>query len=468
MSFFLKFFIFLFISSPLYSFPVTRLLDVDEAEDIAIRNNLPLEQASLKAERDYWIYRESLGRYLPAINFSAMWKRSNELPENSFFFGKYVNVSSMTLRFDQLILSLPIYFDIGSNDWLAAASFFDYLEQLVQTIAQIRIAHFRIVASRELLGVQQDILDLYKESYEKEEIKLEVGESTSFEYTRNRLAYTNALADYYQTEETVERARDDWVRLLGILPNEALHWDVLEHDIPVEENLFIEELYSRIQNAPSEITTGLFSNNELEYWESQAFFHRPSLRRFNSEYRSADMRVKGAWGEYLPEVRVFTTLNENSPPEFFTTQRRFQETGINFTWQLFDGFGRESRINRFTKERKIAKSVEVENWYAVQLQIRDQMAIIEDSLYTMRSAEESVKLANDGIEMGKILFDEGEITAIDYRDMIQSLGRAYILFYQSRFNLISGYYNLLASIGLQHPEAGVLLLDLKKVCGSIE
>ncbi len=438
--------------------PPQTYLTIAEAEGIAIANNQTLQQAKLASQRDYWIYREVLGRYLPSARFDSIWNWSNQLPDTSVFLGDTVATQSRTFSIDQLLFSLPTYFEINSAHWFQISSFFQFAEEFVQTLARIRIAHYRVVLYRQLLAIQQELVDLFKESYLVEEIKLGVGETTLFEYNRNKLAYQNTLAEYYRTADNLELAKDQWVRELGICPQPGLGYDVRENEIPLEEIDFIHTLKSRAAEKNGQIKTALFTACELEVWDHLALYYSPSIRKFRAELKSANSRVKGAMGAYFPEVRAFGSQTTQHPPEFFGTKKRFTEGGINLSWTLFDGFSRESRIKRFQKERAIVRSQEVQNWINIQLEIRDQSQVFQGALYSLLSSEVAAKLAEDGIAMGEELFALGDITAIDYRDMIQAAGRANIELAQSQFSLVASYFELLATVGLRNPQAGALLL----------
>jgi len=433
-------------------------LNIEEAEIIAINNNPKLQETKYQAESSYWTYQNRLSRMFPQISYTQTTGTSNELPRTAFFLGRYVRYHTETLSFDQLVLSLSTYYDTKSFDWQFASDFFSYLEELVQTLASIRIAHCQVIATRQLIQVQQTILDLYKEAYENEEVKLTVGESTNFENIRNKLAYTNTLSDYYRAVDNAQIAWDNWIRVLGVDPEETTDYDVAETEIPIENTPFLMELFKRVENSHRQIKTDLFTSDELYYWRTLAAFYRPLVKQFQAAYESADMKLKSSWGTYIPEVSLFSDYTVNNPPEFFTTRMRFQNYGIRVTWPIFDSFGRESNVYQNRANKEVAKWTADGAWYGVQLEVADRSYDLQQALYSVKSSLEGQTLSNEGIEDAKTLLKLGDLTLFEYRDMIQSLGLAEINLTQARFNLIASYYSLIAAVGLQNRDSAMFLL----------
>lgn len=438
------FFFFLLLLSHSYAGEQSAF-SLEKSESLALCHNHDLQRLRQEVRRDCWTYWEQVAQTLPSINASGSFTRSNV----SRLVGTEELLSS-ELRLNQLVLSIPIYQQIREAHWRYQSTLCRIAEQTLFTILQVRVAHCEVILTKQLLKIQQSTLELLKTSYENEDIKLNYGESTGFDANRNHLAYTNALSLYYQLKERLETVKNEWIRLLGISPFCAHEYDVEESEVPLDHYNFLSALIQSLEEKEGQICDSLFKKEHFRYWNSIAHETRPLLQQARAEKNVAEAARKAAIGRYLPEVQSFATYTNtnNRPPGVSSSETSYWELGLNFSWDLFDGGARESQIRRLQSEVCIASINENQFKQELFLEIQDRANALQQALYSHRTALKSVELANEGIRFAKERLDLGAITAIEYRDMVQSLGQARFTLAQSTFGIMSGYYSLLASLGV--------------------
>lgn len=446
---------------------------VDDAVENALRYNYDIAQSSFQVERDYWSRWVSVAKWLPNASFD--WSRnwtggiSNGVGTVN---GDLIN-EIKTINITQLIYSQALLMEIASVGADYNASFWDYHENILLAVRDVRVAHYKIIQYMNLLDVEQENLDLLYQAYEDEKTLAEYGESTIFNSNRNELEYMSDLTNFYSFSRTLEISYADWVKLMGIDPMEFDQYHVVEKVPPIHSIPFIEELLTRVKNNNGQITRDLFSAAEIRSWQCLAAQVKPFLKGLAFKREASKYRVKSIQGEYIPTVNFDyqyskwnttgrpTVVGARIPgtPATLTPNVDNWSVAVQLQWKLFDGFSREARINRENANFKISESKESQGWDTVMLDIERAAAELQQSVYSYHAALESERLGEVGIAYAKEQFLLGDLSALEYRDMVRSKTRAGFDLVNAEFGMMSSYYTLLYAIGLFDDDQGCLLLE---------
>jgi outer membrane protein TolC len=194
----------------------------------------------------------------------------------------------------------------------------------------------------------------------------------------------------------------------------------------------------------------LFTEAELEKYIERAIQKRPDLKQQKTEIAIADQRISKNKGRYYPEISGFVDYAYNAAEpgdRSFFKQPYSIQGGIKLTWTLFDSLLRENKIKE-AKSYKCARKLEYEYVLnSIELDIRDILFKMEESLFSYLSANEAVLLAEQAMQQAKDKLKFGKIPPLNYRDSANLLSQAKNQLNKASFSLLIAYYQLRYATG---------------------
>jgi outer membrane protein len=162
-----------------------------------------------------------------------------------------------------------------------------------------------------------------------------------------------------------------------------------------------------------------------------ALFHRPDYAQVNSTVRSTEEKVRGAWGQYLPRVDLFSSYGISNRdlasgiPDY--------AVGAGLTYNLFD-FGRSAKLDRARAAQSLATAeqehlanqirLEVIRTYQQYLSARERLFLASRAV---SQAEEALRIVRDRYEEGLTIITE--------------VLRAHTALVRTRLNLLAARYD---------------------------
>lgn len=400
-------------------------LTLDQAVDLALRNH-PLIRATVFAREivDAQL-REAQAGYWPQLQFSEIFTHSNNpvfvfgsLLEQSRFGPQNFSIDSLNSPSPlsnfrtALIVRMPIFDQLETQTRVSQAKIGQ--EQAERQQDQVR-QQVRLEVIRSFYGV---LVSEGKRDAASEAVKMaeaEVGRIRNF-YETGMVVQADLLAAQVQLAEF----RQQEVEATGeaVTMHAALN-TVL--DLPGGES----------RKVAGRLTEKSFSLPGVEDLVQSALSYRPDYARADLTVRSQEKRARGAWGQYLPKVDVFSTYGMSSRD--LTSGSSDYAIGAGLTYNIFD----QSRGARLDQARAAQAMASAEKEH-LSNQIRLE---IVGAYQKYVSARERLNLASDAVEQAKEAlrivqnrYEEGLTT-------ITEVLRAQTAFVRARQNLLSARYD---------------------------
>lgn len=440
-------------------------LALDQAVSHALEKNESLLSLQEQKEAGRQRRLQAYSSWLPAATLSGQAKR---MQEAAFQGGNEQKTASLTIS--QAVLSSDLYYGCKGSQHALDSLEYEVAELSNELIFAVRKAYYNIILAQEDVKVQQENIDVLSDALRREEHELELGDSTIFDVNQSKVSVANALSGLYKAEKTLGVARNALVRILGGKSQRNNDLQLSEDEIPIlsiqdlsgkltqlgmlendSENgaLIVEELFAKQKQIPQRLGVSIYSEEEILHWENIALAKRPKIKKMVAVDMSAGEYLNQKKGEYLPEVSASASYDKVYPSS--TLASKLYENwalGVQVSWNLFDGLGRERRIN---EARALRSSTQLDMTSTIEdakVEVRDAIYDIEEALLSYYAAHGGVLLADEAIEQAKARRDLGVITPLEYRDVVASRTQAKQIFIQASYRLLTSYYSLRFATGI--------------------
>jgi outer membrane protein len=433
-------------------------LTLPEAVRSALEQSRDVRDARLELEVARSQVTEAWGNVYPSLTLNASYSR-NLTAAKSFLpaiifdpdadpdeqiavqFGSD-NQWNSTLQLEQPLFQAQAFIGVG-----AASRFRALQEEVLRASSQavatrVRLAFYDLLLAQEQARLTGNSVERVRESLTEAEALARAGLASEYEVLRLRVEVANLEPVLRQALNAVERNRRVLAVELDLDPAAPL---------VVEGSLATLDLDDPSLNSPANEAIVQFvgagvpeqlSQQEVEAWVAS----RSELRQLEitETLRLAELRAEQA--NWFPEISLFGTYQvaaqQNGDPVFFgrdeTERFTARSVGINLSWTLFNGFGREARISQRRSQlrqaatrRELAKDVAESSFRS----ILDQL---EEARLRVQGQKLAVEQAQRGYEIASAQFREGLGSRLELTD-------AEVALRQSEFNYAQAVYDALAA-----------------------
>lgn len=426
-------------------------LSIHEAEEIALSNNPQIKKAEELLEKAKQGRVESMSKWLPQLSFLSQAFKTQEpltlrnLNKPSAFLTQFA--------LTQNLFSLPLYYNVKIAS-LVSAQFENMLAAARNDILyQTRILYYLVALGHQKVMTAKENVELLQNLAKRMEGKYQIGESTAYNVNQAKVAIANVTDSYYTALTQLKGHQDALAEVLGYDPSgERPVFD--QKVIPIGE---IPELASKINLSvdvfPSMEMHFLFPEEEYEAWNRIAEENRPDVQISRTLLAITQEAVKGRTSEYLPTLQLMAGYGGESTPFIQQPSTRFDNqlmqwaVGLSFQLNLFDGFGRESRIKQSKSERAAVQFEVKKILQSAHTEVREQIYKMEKGLAKFLTAKSNLALAEETLAQAKSRLDIGYNTIYEYLISVDGLIRAKTALDEGKFELIAAYYGLLHASG---------------------
>jgi outer membrane protein len=323
-----------FVPDPLKMYTLSELVDIAEQNNPDTR--VAWENAKARAA-DLGLSKASLYPTLAALALA----QTDRI--DLFFSPTYYRQTSGT--FSPVLVLDYIIFDFGrrlqgvaiSRSNLLAADFL-FNDTHRKIIFQVMGAYYRVLNSKGQEDAQEANLKNAQTVENAAEARLHEGLATLPDVLEARSAAAQADYDLQAAIGATEIAHGDLATALGISPTSPFQVESIEHlTIP-------QELTDTVENSID-----------------RALAQRPDLMQQVEQLRAAGAEIKAAKTAYLPTLSIDgsgglarTYAQQNLAPGVYSPTQETWDARLSLTWNLFDGFARESRLARAKADQKQA------------------------------------------------------------------------------------------------------------------
>ena len=407
-----------FVPDPLKVYTLPELVDVAEQNNPDTR--VAWENAKARAA-DVGVSKASLYPTLAALALADT-SRSQ-----IFFFPNYIRQTSGT--FSPVLVLDYIIFDFGkrlqevaiSRSNLLAANFL-FNDTHRKIIFQVMAAYYRVLNSKGQEDAQEANLKNAQTVQDAAEARLHEGLATLPDVLEARNATAQADYDLQAAIGATEIAHGDLANALGISPTNKFQVETIQ-----------------TLTIPQDLT------DTVETSIDRALAQRPDLMQRVEQLRASGAEIKAAKTAYLPTLSLdgsgglaHTYAQQNLAPGLYSPNQETWDARLSLTWNLFDGFARESRLARAKADQKQA-AAEVD---AIRDQVENQVwaaySTARTALRQQKAAAALLASASESYDAALQSYNYGVRSQIDVVSAQRALAVARTADVSARTQLLTG------------------------------
>ena len=400
-------------------------LTLPAAVDLALQNNPRVKAVLSNREIMDAQVREARSGWWPLLQFSETFTRSNN---PVFVFGSLLEQS----RFG------PENFAVDSLNNPDSLNNFRTALNLKWSVFDQMQSSARVAQAR--IGQEQA-------DHQKEMVKQQV----RFEVLRAYFGVLLAQQRKEVTEETVKMAESDRRRVDDLFrAGMVVQSDLLSAEVQLSEfrqqqiqasgdivtahaflNTVLGTPVQTIQRITGQLTDKPFFLDETDALIRQALQSRPDYARAGSAVKSSEEGVRGAKGNYLPRVDVFSSYGISGKD--LTSGSSDYAVGAGLTFNLFD-FGRGARLDKARAAQSTAAAEQEHLSNQIRLEVIQACQDFVSARERLKVTDQTVIQAQEALRIVQDRYKEGLTT-------ITEVLRAETAYLRTRLNLISSRYD---------------------------
>jgi outer membrane protein TolC len=332
---------------------------------------------------------------------------------------------------------------------LGAASRYESLQdevvrgQVLSVVTQVRTAYYTLLLAQEQHRLTDNSVSRVRQTLTETQALHEAGLASEYDLLRLQVELANLEPNLQRAENAIRQGR----RTLGI----ALNAEDMEA-IRVVGALATMDLEDPAENTPDNRDILLFAGADVgEAGEEagttslvgRAMDQRSDIRQaeLTESLRHTEMRL--AQTSYLPEIGIFgnyqITSSQNGAPDFFGQPRATaKRVGVQVTLPLFDGLGREARIDQRQANLRAAQAQSAMARDEAENEVRTLLDQVHEARARARGQRLAVGQAQRGFDIARAQYREGLGSQLEMID-------AEVALRQSEFNYAQAVYDYLVA-----------------------
>lgn len=391
-------------------------LSLEEAVDRGLRLNLALQRETMEREVASGRIEASMENALPGLSANGGYTRLDDAlwrtdADGNRVRGRFEDRYSAALRAVQPIFNGHVLAAVRAarlyREW-AEARIRDAEDSVRCAVAE---AYYRAVLAGHLLEVQVAALETAERQLAEEKVRRRQGMASHYDVLRATVEVSNFKAQVLRAQNEKDRAQTDLFRLIGASPESAAE---LTDPLPL--------VRERVGFADA-LRTALARRADLAVAEYAVRMQREAVR--------------DAVGRYLPSVELFAAQEWGNPDPHDASRDEWGDewsAGVQFTWTLFDGFGRHGALRQQRAElRKLELALEDAEENVVS-EIRQLVLSLETAEEFAESQSRNLETAKEALRLVEVGLREGENSQVEVMDARQALTTASANYYQSIFD----------------------------------
>lgn len=407
-----------FVPDPLKNYTLAELVDIAERNNPETR--VAWENAKARAA-DLGISKASLYPTLAAValadtNRSQVFFSPDYIRQTSGAFSPVLVVDYVIFDFGRRLQEVAV----GRSNLLAANFLFNDTHRKI--IFQVMAAYYRVLNSKGQEDAQEANLKNAQTVQEAAEARLHEGLATLPDVLEARSATAQADYDLQAAIGATEIAHGDLANALGISPTSKFQVESIQ-------NLTI----------PQDLT------ETVETSIDRALAQRPDLMQQVEQLRAAGAEVKAAKTAYLPtlsfdgnggEARIYA--QQNLGPGLYSPTQETWDARLSLTWNLFDGFARESRLAKAKADQKQAAAQIDAIRDQVENQVWSAYSTARTALRQQKAAAALLAAASESYDAALQSYNYGVRSQIDVVSAQRTLAAARTADVSARTQLLTG------------------------------
>jgi len=432
----LKIFI-LFFMPVIYGF-TQNAMTAEDAVKIGLKNNFDIQIAKNNQE----IAKNNSGYgtagFLPTINATGIYnvKNTEQDSDSPFSFGDTDNRTQngqITLNWT-LFDGFKMFINNSRYRELEKLGEYQSRNSIENSVIGILRVYYNVVQQKQLLEVFKNSLEISRLRMEKEQVRKDLGSSSSTDFLNARVSFNNDRSSYLNQEIQLLVAKKNLNLVLGREPQ-------IEFD--VQDQILVNMISSNLD----EITSLVKDNNKsLLISEQNKIIADKSLSLTKAVYypKLALNANYGYTDSYTDRLGPFDTSVTRTDIE---SENIDKSVGLTLSFNIFNGFRdninyQNAKLEAKNQELSFNKSLNEINGLA-----HEKYTSLNKQIEITQLEEENVVAAQQNLRLLQDLFQVGAASSLEFRDAQVNLAR-------SQANLIKAKF-----------QAKLLRLELEQLAG---
>jgi outer membrane protein TolC len=366
---------------------LSRPLSLPEALEIVLRQNPNIVRGKSDIEAAYGVVLQTRAVVLPRVRSTGNFTANDPGSIETFPTPIPVHLPNQNWTINvQLIQS--IYEGGRLNSALRSArltkdqALAQYEAVVADTVLEVEVAYYDVLVTGQLIVVQEASVNLLLKELSDTRNRFEAGTVPQFNVLRAEVEVANARPRLIRAKNANRIAKNNLATLLGFdVPKEV--WE----DIPLQ-------LSDKLEAQPMSI--------QLPTALGQALQRRPELVVLRKSEGLRREQIVNAKAGYKPSVQAFAGYGARNSSFFDDLSREVHgwNTGIQFSWDIFDGLltkGRVQQAEALLQRARVdvsdtARRIEQEVRTAYSTFVEAQ-EVLESQKKVQEQAEEALRLA---------------------------------------------------------------------------
>ncbi|MDZ8027628.1 MAG: TolC family protein [Nostoc sp. DcaGUA01] len=391
-------------------------ISLQQALELARRNNLELQAVLLQVERSRFALREVQANIYPSISLSVDLSRAqsafNQLyteqlgQQAQFLRTQGFSQDEPTTTFNSsLQLSYSLYnFGPGASTRGAAREQVRVDELEVERLSEeirlnVTLDYYNLQQADEEVRINQSAVQNSEASLRDAEALERSGVGTRFDVLRSQVNLANAQQDLTNAISQQQIARRRLASRLNVV--ESMNISAAD---PVQ-------------------LAGLW-NYTLEQTIILAFQNRPELRQRLTERRIAELRQRSALSRLKPQVSAVASYDLQDVFDDNASVFNGYSLGVQATLRLFDGGITKAQAAQRNVEIRIAQTQFANQRNNIRFEVEQAYSQMQSNLENVQTTNLALDQAREALRLGRLRFQAGVGTQTDIINAENDLTRA--------------------------------------------
>lgn len=404
-------------------------LSLEEATELALEQNLAIEQAGYDVDKTRSQFRQTNAVYLPQVSFEYNAVSTND-PLNVFGFKLKQEIVSQQ-DFNPALLNNP---DVTQNysaafqvqqpllnpdKMLQRSAVKSQLNSADEQLAgtrnqvkfQVRNQYYSLILHHRQLEVLETALATAAEHRRQAQNYFEEGLISKEDFLAARVYELEVESQKLNTENQLAKAEEEMAILLGLNGTVKIS--------PAED---LERI--SISTLPGELIEAPINNSQT--------------RAIDYRVEAAEKMVKSVNFSFLPKINLFGTYEFNDP-DFAEFDASSYMIGANLKWNIFSGFSKAGKVMEARADYRKAQSMQENHRLEQENQVRQAYRSLEHVQQQLELADESITQSEEDVKIRTNRFNEGMQRTTDLLEAETKLAEA-------RLNQVAALYSYNMSI----------------------
>ncbi len=402
-------------------------LTLDEAIQLALRNNRAVQISERSVEKSRNAVREARGNALPQIQGNATYTRFDQVA-TARFGPQPIRLGNIENRTARITLTQVIDISGVVRTAVRAASVFVSISELEyertrnDTILQVAQAYQGVARADEFVRVAEEALKNAQERLRIIRAQVDAGVAAQFDLLRAETAVA-------QAEQALLNARNQRELAAAAL-----------------NNLLGRDLNTPVQVVkPTELPT--LQEVALETLTQQAYTNRPEIVAAERGVELARVNIRNAQRGALPSLLLTGQADFNLNTSPFNPRRETYTGVVVLSVPIWDSGITRAREAQARDDLEIAQLRLQQVKEGVALEVRQAYLNLQDAQKRLAVAQKGLEQATEALRLARVRFEAGVSPQLEISDAELAFTQAQTNFVNAQFDYLDAYAALQRAIG---------------------